>query len=140
MFPIKLSVAMIGFFGLLIAGHPEAWGVDWKEYGKTDYGEFFYDAGSIKRPSENVIRVWTKTVYTKNDSLRMQIEYGEHYENVSYSVTLWEINCPGKMYHFLSVQDCSREGAVLFSEEMKREWNFFAPGSIDETLYKSVCQ
>jgi hypothetical protein len=140
MLPTKFLAAVIGFFGLVIVGHLEASGADWKDYGKTDYGDCFYDAGSVTRLSENMIRVWTKTVYSKNDSIRMLIEHGEHYENVSYSVTLWVINCSEKMYHFLSVQDCSREGAVLFSEEVKKEWDFFAPGSIDETLYERICK
>ena len=59
---VKFGVILIG---LLILGNAEVWGADWKFFGSAKDGLYFYDPQSITRPSENIVRVWTKTSYNE---------------------------------------------------------------------------
>ncbi|MBI5967411.1 MAG: hypothetical protein HY882_06105 [Deltaproteobacteria bacterium] len=131
---------MAVFIGLATIGYVESWGADWKAYGETGFGVSSYDTENITHPSKNIVRVWTKTVYSRNGTIRLVIKHGSRYENLSHSVRLWEINCVDKTYRFLSLQNYSQDGVVLFSEEVKKEWDFIVPDSMDENLYKEVCQ
>jgi len=140
MFRVSLLFTIGVFIGLATLGDAESWGADWKVYGETGFGVSSYDTGSITHPSANIVRVWTKTVYSRNGMLRLVIRHGSLYENLSHSVRLWEINCADKTYRFLSMQNYSQDGVVLFSEEVKKEWDFIVPDSMDENLYKEVCQ
>jgi len=140
MFRGRILFMMAAFIGLATIGYVESWGADWKVYGETGFGVSYYDSGSITHPSKDIVRVWTKTVYSRNGAIRLVIRYGSRYENLSHSVRLREINCVDKTYRFLSMQNYSQDGVVLFSEEGKKEWDFIVPDSMDESLYQEVCR
>jgi len=139
MFRVRLFIMTAVFIGIATVGYGESRGADWKVYGETVFGVSFYDTESITHPSKSIVRVWTKIVYSRNGMIRLVIRHGSRYENLSHSVRLWEINCVDKTYRFLSMQNYSQEGVVLFSEEGKKDWDFIVPDSMDENLYKEVC-
>ncbi len=134
------------FIGLAIFGYSEAWGADWKFYGRTDKYSSFYDAKSISHPSENIVEVSEKQDYT-NKSVNFMVEgLGEKYKNLSHSITLWQINCADKKFRFLSLTHYSKEEKVIYSWKVlyssgpSEEWSPFITGSLGERLFKAVCK
>ena len=62
--PIRFGVISV-VIGLAIFGCAEAWAEDWRLYAKTDLYECFYDSEYMVRSSQEIVRVWTKLVYTE---------------------------------------------------------------------------
>ena len=135
----KLGVLSIG---LLIIGNAEVWGADWKFISSTDLYECFYDAENMTRSSKNIVGVWTKLVYTERGITGIVKEFGKHYENLSYSLELWEIDCAKKKQRILSITEYSAEGKILYasSAEGRPTWKIIPRQSVDESLYKAVCK
>jgi hypothetical protein len=121
----------------------EAQGEDWKLYAKTDLYECFYDAENVTEPSENIVRVWTKLEYTERGIAGIVKEFGKHYESLSYSLRLWEINCAEKRQRILSITEYSVEGNILYTNpagSRPSDWKDISPESVGENLYKAVCK
>jgi hypothetical protein len=134
----KLGVILIG---LAIFGYAEAWGADWKFCAQNDSGNWFYDAEGITRLSNNIIRVWIKTVHTEKGVISIVAEYGSRYENLEQSLGLFEFNCLDKMGRVLAQTHYSKSGKVIDSQQDNTaKWEFFAPGTNMEGLYKAVCK
>jgi hypothetical protein len=135
---VKLGVILIG---LSIFGYAEVWGADWMFVGKTTYHSLYYDADGITRPSKNIVRVWEKIVYTDKGIIDMVGKFGSHYENLEYTLNLWEFNCLDKMSRLLTSISYSQKGEVLqsFNYDIAK-WGFFPPDSIREALYEAVCK
>ncbi len=132
--------------GLAIFGSSEAREEDWKFYGRTDHYTCFYDVKSIGHPSENIVEVSEKQIYT-NPGIHFMIgELGKKYENLSHSVTLWQINCVDKKFRCLSLTHTSKENKIIYSWRIlyssgpSGEWNTLVSGSMGERLYKEVCK
>lgn len=140
MLRVKCSIisALVG--ALTIFGHGATWGADWKFYGGNNNGESYYDVQNIIRPSENIVRVWTKTIHTDKGIIGIVGKYGKDWENVKFSICLQEINCSDKKSHFLSQDYYAEEGNVLFSFGPRGEWKFVVPGSMADALYEKVCR
>jgi hypothetical protein len=134
---VKLGVVLIG---LLILGNAEVWGADWKPYDHSRNYWGYYDAQSITRPSENVVRVWVKHVYTEEGVMDMVGSFGKIYENLSYSLILNEINCVEKKYRILSAYAKDNKGKVIHSSNDPTSWDFLPPDSMGDRLSKEVCK
>ncbi len=131
--------------GLIIFGYAEAWGADWKVYGtpESDIGVFYYDAGSITHPSKNIVRVSTKTIFSKKGVAERVEEFGEGYRNLSHAVFLREVNCVEKKSRVLRLTWYDKDGHVLASFQDKSKgakWSIINPDSITEVLYQAVCK
>jgi hypothetical protein len=141
----KLGVILV-VMGFAIFGYAEVWGADWRFYGETYKYSCFYDAKSISHPSENIVEVSEKQDYTNKGVNFMVGELGTKYENLSHSITLWQINCADKKFRFLSLTHYSKEKKVihswkvLYSSGPQEEWSRFIRDSIGERLYKAVCK
>jgi hypothetical protein len=133
----KLGVILIG---LAIFGYAEVWGADWKLYGTDANVLTYYDAESITRPSENIVRVWVRWDYTEKGVSDWVRTFGKEYENLSHTISLWEINCSEKKNRGLSLVDYDHKGDVIPSIHSPGEWKFIFPDSIGESLYKKVCK
>ena len=129
--------------GLAIFGCAEAWAEDWRLYTKTDLYECFYDAEDMIRSSEDIVKVWTKSEYTERGVIGMVKKFGEHYENLSYSLELWEINCAEKKHRLLSITAYSVEGNILYTNQAGSRpppWKIISRESVEESLYKALCK
>jgi len=134
------------FIGLSIFGWAEVWGADWSYYGRTDKSFCFYDVKNINHLSENIVEVWEKQNYTDKGVNLMVEGLGKKYENLSYLITLWQINCADQKFRFLSLTYYSKEEKVIYSWKVlyssgpPEEWSPFIAGSLGERLYKAVCK
>ena len=140
--PVRLGVISV-VIGLAIFGCAEAWAEDWRLYAKTDLYECFYNSEDMIRSSEDIVKVWAKLVYTEKGVIEMVKEFGKHYENLSYSLELWEINCAGKKHHLLSITAYSLEGNILYTNQAgvaPPPWRIISRESVEESLYKAVCK
>jgi hypothetical protein len=90
----------IGFLAFIIFCCGEAWGEDRMFYGGNDKYTCFYDLESINHLSHNIVRVSDYQYYTKEGKDLMIRELGGKYENLSHTMTLWEINCAEKKFRF----------------------------------------
>jgi hypothetical protein len=137
---VKLGVILIG---LTIFSYGEVWGEDWRLYAKTDLYECFYNAENMIRSSQDIVEVWTKLEYTERGIIETVKKFGKYYENLSYSLELWEINCAKKRHRLLSVTLYSVEGRILYTNQAGSHlppWKIISRESIEESLYKAVCK
>ncbi len=133
----KLRVILI--IGFAIFPSAEVWGEDWKFYTQSLYGDYFYDAETITRPSKNIVRVWVKVEYSLTGAHEMIRELGKEYKNINYAKVLYEINCSERKWRTLSITRFSKEGEVIGSSSRESEWDRILPQSLVEALYKWVC-
>ena len=143
---MKLLRIIFVFVAFIIFSYVEAWGEDRMFYGGNDKYTCFYDLKSINRLYHDVVRVSDYQCYTKEGKDLMIRELGGKYENLSHTMTLWEINCAEKKFRFLSLTHYSKENSpiyswkLLYSSDSSTEWSSFTPGSLGEKLYKPVCK
>lgn len=136
--PVKLGVVFI--IGIVIFGCAGMRGADWKPYSFNDVGQNYYDAQSITRPSRKIVRVWEKTNYTLMGVKDWVGKFGEKYSNLSYSISLEEINCAEKTQRFLLVHFYDKNAELIPSDSSRTEWVFIVPGTIAEGLYIAICK
>jgi hypothetical protein len=137
---VKSGVILIG---LAIFCYVEVWGADWKYYGESVEGKYFYDAESVTRPSKDIVRVRQKLIYSEKGVNEMvNIMKKNEYKNLSEMLSLYEFNCGNKRSHLLSVSFSSKDGKVLMSDNNPPpNWHFINPAFIHENeLYKILCK
>jgi hypothetical protein len=121
----------------------KAWGWDWRLYVKTDLCECFYDSEEMIRSSKDTVEVWTKSEYTKRGVADLVKKFGKHYENFSYSLELWEVDCAEKKDRLLSTTAYSVEGNILYTDQAGSRlppWEIIPRESAEESLYKALCK
>jgi len=120
---VKMGVALL-VVGLTICSST-AWGADWKALTEATTGVFLYDAASINSPSQGLVRVWISN-RTKNES------------------NLVELNCKDRTYQVLDVvqwgEDRQIKSRESYYDNPKPNWLNISPGSVPESLYKTVCR
>jgi hypothetical protein len=130
---VKLGVILIG---LSIFGCAEMRGAHWKFFSSTDLYEGFYYAEDMTRSHKNTVRVWIKLEYKEKGIAENVKEFGKDYENLSYSLQFWEIDCPTKKQRILSINEYSAEGNILNTKPGKSRLS----KSLAESLSKAVCK
>lgn len=135
--PAKLRVILA--MGVIIFAYVDVSGEDWKFYTQGLYGDYFYDAEGITRPSKNIVRVWVKVEYSLRGAHEMFRELGKEYKNINYAKVLHEINCSERKWRTLSITRYSKEGEVIGSSSREGEWDRILRESLVEALYKWVC-
>jgi hypothetical protein len=140
--PLWRSLGVVPFLIVFInLGNIEAWAADWKYLVETQEEVVSYDAESITRPSDNLVRVGVKTVFSKKGIHTHVKEFGERFENLSYITDLLEFNCVEKKTRILRTTLYSNDGTILVSDTSSElEWRFILPDSLGEILYKEVCK
>ncbi len=140
----SLSIRLgIIFMGLVIFGCAGKRAEDWRLFAETqaDIGMIYYDAANIAHPSKHIVRTWVKLIYSKEGVALQVKELGKRYEDLSYTLILWEVNCVGQKNRVLQSTSYSRDGSVTSSNQSQQaEWSSINPGSIGEILYKTVCK
>ena len=138
----SLSIKLGGILiGLSVFTCAEVWGEDWKYLGEAMDGTFFYDATSITRPSENIVRVWVKLSYNEDGILEMVRKHGPKYKELSYALVSWEIDCSNKRYRISLEIFYSQKAGFLSSDTTgKFSERDFSPESVSDFLSKAVCK
>ncbi len=129
--------------GFGVFGCVEGRAEDWRLYAKTDSYECFYDAQDTIRSSEGNVTVWTRLEYTERGVTEMVRKFGKHYENLSYSLELLEINCAEKKHRLLSITAYSVKENILYTDQAGSRpppWKIISRGSVEESLYRALCE
>jgi hypothetical protein len=102
--PVKLGVILIG---LAIFGNAEVWGADWRQrwlgadwklYGSSSPGDYYYDKKGITSSSKKNIKLWTKVVYSKKGIDDAVKNLGEEFVDLNYHISFEEIDCIEKKF------------------------------------------
>ena len=128
--------------GLTIFGHAEAWVADWKKFYESDIGEYFYDAQNIDRPSGEIVILYEKNVLTQKGVWGWVQRLGDNFKNLSYTISLWELNCADRRWRWFAIDFYSNEDRIIKSvpAASSTEWNIINPESFVEPLYEEVCK
>jgi hypothetical protein len=139
----RLILAAIGF---IFFCNTEGWGADWRFLGENEEYQFYFDNESITRLSENVLRIWVKSVFTNKGVIEHIKTLGIKYENLDHSMGLFELNCVKKTTRDLSVTFYSKGGGILGSTatdenfKVAGQWEFIIPETFAESIYREVCK
>jgi hypothetical protein len=133
---VKLGVI---FIGLAIFTYTEAWGQDWRLYGEDGFATYYYDAEKIIRISKNIVRVWSKVVFTKEGAAGLATRLGKGFKTLGFSIDLSEFDCVKGEYKELQRTFFSQRATYL-GEDRNLLWGYVSQGSIQEKLYKIVCK
>ena len=133
----KLGV-FLGIIGLVLYGHAEGWGVDWKYYGANEEGTYFYDTESMARQSKNLVEVWVQSAYSEKGRSHWVEEGGKGFQELDFSLILFELNCTERSARYLRIVFYSKDGKVFYPID-NDEWHFIAPDSMTGMLHKQVC-
>jgi hypothetical protein len=90
----------------------------------------------MTRSYKNIVRVWIKLEYTEKGIAENVKEFGKNYENLSYSLQLWEIDCPTKKQRILSINQYSVQGNILNTKPAKSRLSESLGKSLSETVCK----
>jgi hypothetical protein len=119
---------------------------DWKLCTENPFLKAYYDAGSITRPSGDLVRIWVKYTAKGKRGTEFWIHLRkldklptEGYRHFSYHVALYEIDCGEKMYQRISGIDFDQEKRML-NYFPPSNWEPIFPESMLEAFYKTTCQ
>ena len=125
----------------ILFGYSVVWGADWKQVRSTNSATLYYDTEEITHPTKDIVKVLTKWDYTEKGIKNAKEIFGEKYENLSYSIKSYEINCKDKTSRILSITDYNKDGTVISSDSKTNpEWSRISPETVLESLSKMVCK
>jgi hypothetical protein len=136
----KLIITIVT--GLLVFGYAEVWGAEWKFLRMNKGGDScHYDADSIIRPSEKIVRGSVKIVYSEKSVNREIERLGPSYKDLSHIIILWEMNCTEKKVAFLQTTTYSKNETLIKSVKFSTlTWASIVPETMGEDLYKALCK
>ena len=140
-FSVKAGTILI--IGIVVFGCAGKRAPDWRLFAETqaEIGIIYYDAANITHPSKHIVRTWVRLIYSKEGVALQVKELGKRYEDLSYTLILWEVNCVGQKNRVLQSTSYSRDAKIISSNlSQQAEWSSINPGSIGEILYKTVCK
>lgn len=130
----RLGVILIG---LSIFGCAEMRGGHWEVFSSTDlYEGFYYVSKSHFLYKDTVVQVSVKLEYTKKGIAEYVKEFGKDYENLSYSLQSWEVDCRAKKERILSNRRYSVEGNLINTKSAKGRLS----QSLGKSLSEAVCK
>ncbi len=132
----KVGIIFIGF---LILSYAEVWGEDWKSYWDDPFASYYYDADKVSHPTNKIVQVWQKIVYTKNGAAQLVARMGEKFKSASFSIDLIEFDCLGGQYKELQRTFFSQKATYL-GEQSNLSLGSVNQGSIQEKLCKIACK
>jgi hypothetical protein len=129
----------------------QAGAAEWVSLGKDGPGnECFYDQQTLTKLPNGIIRVWIMNVYSdeaRKKYIQRRISDGladdKRYETLSYSLSMWEINCAAREYRGMANIDYSTDRGKLETNTYEHQplegWRPVPPESIGEVMYKAIC-
>lgn len=125
-----------GFFvGMVVCGCAGMQNGQWKFLGATDFYQSYYYVSKSHFLYKGTVQVWVKLEYTKKGVSEYVEEYGKDYEKLSYTLQLWEIDCPAKKQYISANGQYSPEGTVISNKPARRGLS----GTLSRDLIKAVC-
>jgi hypothetical protein len=149
--PIKFGIILIGVSLFFIYGFNKAEGAQWQLFQTTSTGNiYYYDATSIERFSNDILRVWVRIIETTGFSKRdleelkdpkKAIEVIKKAQTNSRSEwkQLFEINCSARMVRVLSATLYDMNGNIKENYELPSEWAQIGQNSVTNYLTKILC-
>jgi len=131
----KLGVILVGLL-IFVTGCQSAKGGNWKFLSSTDLYEGFYYVTKSHLLYKGTVLVSVKLEYTEKGIAEYIKEFGKDYENLSYSLQSWEVNCRAKTERILSISQYSVDGNILKTKPDKRHLS----GSLGKSLSEAVCK
>ena len=133
---------ILGVIGYLILFcHAQGWGADWKLYSQTPEALYYFDVRSVSPSHENIISVQVKLDFTDKGVIEMVEQFGKDYQNISYELDQYEIDCADKQFRISSVTCYSKNGGILLRVSREgSQWVPVPPDSTSESLWKLLCQ
>ena len=129
-FLVKLGVVLI--IGIVTFGCAGMRGESWKSFSSTDLYEGFYYVSKSHLLYKGTVQVAVKLEYTKKGIAEHIKEFGKDYENLSYSLQSWEVDCRAKKERILSNNRYSVEGNLINTK--------LAKGRLSQSLGKSLSE
>lgn len=118
---------------------------NWILFHKHKFGNYYYDAESIKKTSSSEINLWTKQIYNdagRRDYIQKRRDSGstiDGYQNLKEVKGLFDLNCEERKIRNLIIEEYTKRGNLLYSFETVHPWGNIASGSIGEVLLNAVC-
>jgi hypothetical protein len=129
-FLVKLGVVLT--IGIVIFGCGGMRGARWKSFSSTDLYEGFYFVSKSHLLYKGTVLVSVKLEYTEKGIAEHIKEFGKDYENLSYSLQSWEVDCRANKERILSNNRYSVEGNLINTKSAK--------GRLSESLGKSLSE
>jgi len=127
--------------GLIIFSSMQVWGADWKLYAQTPEALYYFDVRSVTSSHKNTISVQVKLEFTDKGIIEIVEQSGKEYQDISYELNEYEINCADKKFRVSSVTRYSKSGEILLRVSREEaEWVSMPPESTSENLGKMVCK
>jgi len=124
----------------------QAWAADWVYYMKSTFGDEYYDKSSIKKVNENIIRVWTKTIFNKDGKkkwfslLKSINEAPDKLDILNYELMMNEIDCINERGRFTSMTINYDEKAIVYwGMKSSSKWMKIEPLSTTGILQNKIC-
>jgi len=138
---MRYGVIFVVIEYMVLLWYAEGWGADWKFYSQTPEALYYFDVGSVTSSRENTISVQVKLDFTDKGVIDMVEQSGKEYQDISYELNDYEINCADKKFRVLSVIRYSKSGEILLRVSREEtEWVSMPPDSTSESLAKMVCK
>jgi hypothetical protein len=125
------AVLMIGIVILGCAGMRET---HWKSLSSTDLYEAFYYVSKSHLLYKATVLVSVKIEYTEKGVAAYVKEFGKDYENLSYSLQLWEVDCRGRTQRMTTSTQYSATGNVIRPSKGRLS------ESLGKKLSEAVCE
>jgi len=109
---VKVEVILV-VIGFALFTYGKVWGEDWKYIGEAYQGIYFYDTSRMRRPSNGIVKVWIRILYTKKGVNYMVGRLGQKFESLNYAIVLFEYDCGGKKKQILPIAFYSKDGKIL---------------------------
>jgi hypothetical protein len=124
----------------------QAGAAQWVLYQTSDVGDESYDKSSIKKLNNNIISMWTKTIYNdvgklRNYSVLKKMDKAPNNPYMlSHELVLLEIDCLNKKVKVSSIRICDKRGGIIASEMPSHGvWKDIVPNSNYEKLKNQFC-
>ena len=132
-------LALIGYIVFFFC--MEGRGADWKYYIGSEFGEYYYDAESVNRLPNNMVRVWTEEISSQKSVADTVRKLGEEYKDLGHINILYEVDCIAKKSRVLAAVYYSKSNSRISSaDSLGGEWKSIVPYSVSEYLLKAVCK
>ena len=107
-------------------------GASWKSLSSTDLYEGFYYVSKSHLLYKGTVLVSVKLEYIEKGIAEHIKEFGKDYENLSYSLQSWEVDCRAKTERILFNNRYSVEGNLINTKSAK--------GRLSESIGKSLSE
>jgi len=142
---------IIGMTCAVIGAYKDGYGAEktsaWISYGKTGYGDYYYDKNSITNISPKIIKVVNKIKYSENGRERALKERKDNkmsidgWETLDYTLSFNEFDCLKNTIKTTKVIDFNNKGEIIEDFDFTRApTDKIMPDSINDSLLKIVCQ